>query len=192
MWSTGVRVQISASLNGVVATGVGVETAFVPRPASTGPLETGSTPVPAYFLGPCRSVTATIQLPTLGKSISAAKSPGRGLLGDRSPVLSYALNGCQVAEYGPWALAFSSSASHTSGLPPMMAWFCRFTRTNPKRVLPGLIGAASAPVPRTESMEAPAVSAAIEPGTNDEELLRLATEHATPTSPTPSASRNCL
>src|SRR5712692_2709148 len=124
--------------------------------------------------------------------MSAAKSPGRGLRGDRSPVLSYAVNGCQVAEYGPFALLLSSSASHTCGLPPMTAWFCRFTRTNPKRFAPGMIGAASAPVPRTESMDAPAVSVSIDPGTDCDELLRLPPEHAAPTSPTPSANRNRL
>src|SRR5712692_3703213 len=105
MWSTGVLVQISASLDGVVATGVDVETALVPRPASTGPLETGSTPVPAYFFDPCCTMTATIQLPAFGTWRSAAKSPGRALLGDRSLVFSYAVKGCQVAEYGPLAFA---------------------------------------------------------------------------------------
>ena len=55
--------QISWILEVFVPTGVGVEFAFVPRPAKTGPLETGRIPVPARCLDPSSNVTATSQLP---------------------------------------------------------------------------------------------------------------------------------
>src|SRR5438552_3990850 len=52
MWSTGVRVQISSILAVVVATGVGVEMALVPRPATTGPSITGRRPLPTRRFDP--------------------------------------------------------------------------------------------------------------------------------------------
>ena len=79
MWSTGVLVQIASIAEVLVATGVGVETAFVPSPAATCPDVMGSMPVAASVADPFRTITATVQSPATGTSSSAAKSPGIGL-----------------------------------------------------------------------------------------------------------------
>src|SRR2546422_6430488 len=90
------------------------------------------------------------------------------------------------------ASPFVPCPSHTSGEPPTRARLCWSIRSNPKRLLPGPVGGASAPVPSTETPVAPEMSAPIDPEGADFERRELPPLQAAPIKPTPMASRNCL
>src|SRR5439155_9945686 len=113
-------------------------------------------------------------------------------LGGAISRLLIAVNGYHVARKGPMASAFVPLPSHTSGEPPTRARLCWSIRSNPKRLLPGPVGGASAPVPSTETPVAPEMSAPIDPEGADFERRELPPLQAAPIKPTPMASRNCL
>ena len=107
------------SFASVVPTGVGTETAFDPIAAGTFASVTGSAPTPAARppVAAPTATAATSQLPVDGTSRTTAYVPGRGLLGEWSPVCAYAVKGCHVAWKGPVAGLVWSLAIHTCGDP---------------------------------------------------------------------------
>ena len=66
-------------------------------------------------------------------------------------VQGVAVSSYQGASNGPIALLFVSLATHIWAVPPSMTLFWGVTRITPRRFLPGLMGGASAPVPRTDT-----------------------------------------
>src|SRR6266536_2627592 len=146
-------------------------------------------PAPAWRCEPLANVTARFQTPAAGNAIGTAYAPERGLRGDRSWVLSYAVNRCHVAGNGPSALFVVSLPIQTFGDPPLRSPPCGVTRSKAMRFSPGFMGGPSAPVPSTASLVLPEVRSSIDPGAAPPR--RPPPPHATPIRPTPIATRNC-
>jgi hypothetical protein len=77
-------------------------------------------------------VTATIQLPAEGTSISVAYVPGSADRGDESSNSLAGVNGYHVAVNGPSGLLRSSFATHTCGDPPVTTPPLLVIRSKPK------------------------------------------------------------
>jgi hypothetical protein len=72
-----------------------------------------------------------------------------------------------------------------------MTLFAAVTRTTPSRFLPGFMGGASAPVPSTETCEAPTITERIDPAGPDGAGGSEDFEQATPITVSPRPASNC-
>src|SRR5439155_24746823 len=102
-----------------------------------------------------------------------------------------AVKGRHSALNGPLALLVWSWAIQTCGAPPCRRPPLVSCKANPRRFVPGFIGMASEPVPMSETMVAPAMSAPIEPAGLVGSFDRVARLHAAARRPIPMAARNC-